>query len=387
MAGLINSGVGTTTALDDPIYSSTPPAAAKLPSADAPYASTLDKMDISPGTSTTSTAPAAPATKTPSDFTDQLNSLYQKDFNRAGDAGGMNFWGGQMVNGATPEQIDQAFHDSPEYASLHPSVNPNVKQGAWTEGYKATPWNVTTPQTVQGQLQTVLDPNNPLMVQARTQADQQSNARGLINSSIGVSAGEDAMIKNALPIAQQDATTNANSGQFNANSSNQANAFNAQASNTASISNADNATKMLQSQLGVDSQMALAKLSSKTTTDLATFNAQNTQLLKSSESASSLFNQIVTNMANISSSTTMDGPAKQIAIDNQMIQLRQGMNAISANASTAPSAISSLNLAQYFPADSLTPIAPDAPAAAPAPTGTDDKGDSWGRKILNGNLF
>lgn len=63
-------------------------------------------------------------------------------------------------------------------------------------------------ETVEGRMNGLLkDPNNPLNVQAQTFANQQTNKRGLLNSSINTSAAQDAMMKNALPIAQQDAAT------------------------------------------------------------------------------------------------------------------------------------------------------------------------------------
>jgi len=48
--------------------------------------------------------------------------------------------------------------------------------------------------------------NSPLMQQARTQAKQASNQKGLLNSSMAVQAGEAAAYNAALPIASQDST-------------------------------------------------------------------------------------------------------------------------------------------------------------------------------------
>lgn len=53
--------------------------------------------------------------------------------------------------------------------------------------------------------------DSPLMEQARAQGLQQANARGLLNSSIGISAAQDSALKTALPIAQQEAQQAANS--------------------------------------------------------------------------------------------------------------------------------------------------------------------------------
>ena len=58
---------------------------------------------------------------------------------------------------------------------------------------------------VQNQMTDLLDKDNPYMKQAETQALQNMNTRGLLNSSMAVGAVEDARIRHALPIAQQDA--------------------------------------------------------------------------------------------------------------------------------------------------------------------------------------
>jgi len=59
--------------------------------------------------------------------------------------------------------------------------------------------------TVQGQLNGILNSNSKLMKSAATQGKQQANQRGLLNSSMAVGASQNAMIQNAMPIAQQDA--------------------------------------------------------------------------------------------------------------------------------------------------------------------------------------
>jgi hypothetical protein len=102
-----------------------------------------------------------------------------------------------------------------------------------TSTAKATPatttdWNVGKDSTVQGQLSGILSKDSPLMQQAATRATQQVNQRGLLNSSLGIEAGQNAVISSALPIAQQDASTNATAGQFNANAKNNASTTNAQ---------------------------------------------------------------------------------------------------------------------------------------------------------------
>jgi len=67
--------------------------------------------------------------------------------------------------------------------------------------------------SVEGKVKGLVDTNSPLIQQARTQATQAANRRGLIDSSISVGMGQEAAYKAALPIAQQDATQLANKNQ------------------------------------------------------------------------------------------------------------------------------------------------------------------------------
>lgn len=74
--------------------------------------------------------------------------------------------------------------------------------------------------TVQGQLTGLLDTNSDYMKQAQTQAQQASNKRGLLNSSMAATAGQAAAIQSALPIAQQDAKTYADQNRANTTAQN-----------------------------------------------------------------------------------------------------------------------------------------------------------------------
>ena len=61
--------------------------------------------------------------------------------------------------------------------------------------------------TVEGRIQGLMDSDNPIMQQARLQAQQESAARGLQNSSMAVQSGQQAAYASMMPIAQQDANT------------------------------------------------------------------------------------------------------------------------------------------------------------------------------------
>lgn len=94
-------------------------------------------------------------------------------------------------------------------------------------------WAVDNPQLVQNQLANVLSMGGPLMDKAQTRASQQMQAKGLLNSSMAVKAGQAALYDYAVPIATTDANTLANAARFNADAANQNEQFNANAGNTA----------------------------------------------------------------------------------------------------------------------------------------------------------
>lgn len=132
------------------------------------------------------------------------------------------------------------------------ATNPTLL-GDWYKDYLAKPpkaetytaasagttnWNVADNQTVQGQLKGILKSGGPLMEQAATAGAQTANRRGLLNSSMGVQAGQAALYDKALPIASQDANTYGQSAQFNANAANTASIANAGFTNDAGRFNA-----------------------------------------------------------------------------------------------------------------------------------------------------
>lgn len=135
-----------------------------------------------------------------------------------------------------------------------------------------TNWNVSAPQTVAGQVSGLIASNSPLMQQAATQAAQQQNERGLLNSSMAIGAGQAAVIGAALPIAQQDATTNANAANFNAGVANQTGQFNTTAQNAANQFN----TGALNTQSGENQQ----SLNTASQVNTAQANALQSQLLQ-----------------------------------------------------------------------------------------------------------
>ena len=64
---------------------------------------------------------------------------------------------------------------------------------------------LTAEQQVDAELTRILGADSPLLAQARAQAMQLANQRGLMNTSMAAGMGMDAMTKVALPMAQQNA--------------------------------------------------------------------------------------------------------------------------------------------------------------------------------------
>jgi hypothetical protein len=116
-------------------------------------------------------------------------------------------------------------------------------------------WTPTADATVAGQVNKLVTQGSPLIDQAQTAAKQQANRRGMLNSTMAITAGQDAAYRAAMPIAQQDAQTFANAGQFNAGAKNQAMLQGAGLTQQANITNAaaTNQAQTLQQQAGIQS--------------------------------------------------------------------------------------------------------------------------------------
>ncbi len=260
----------------------------------------------------------------------------------------------------------------------------------------AANWAVQPNQTVQSQVKGIIDDNSPLMQQAETRALQKYNARGLVNSSMAVGAGQAALYDAAMPMATQDAATYARAGefnagaqqqtglanqgstntasQFNAGAQNQTNSQNSQLQTNVSLNNAASANDMRKFQGSLNADLAkfnasesnaLKKLGmdAQTKTELANIEANYKMLMQSSSSASDLYKQMVLNASNIMSSKDMDAAAKTAAMNNQMALLNSGLGMIGK--------IGNLNLSDLLTFDSAPGAGPGAgavPAAGAAPT-------------------
>lgn len=258
-------------------------------------------------------------------------------------------------------------------------------------------WVVDTPQTVSGQVKNIIDTNSPLMQQAETSAKQAANSRGLLNSSLAVGAGQDAVIRAALPIAQQDAGTFANSAQYNAGEANQTNRFNASNQQQVNLTNAGeanqtnrynasneqqaglmnaeaqnqagqfgaqqkNAMATTQAQLEADTnklnvqqanamvinqldqakEMALQTLKGSQAQTLAATEAQYKTAIQTSDSAAKFYTAILGAMATSQTATGTDATQKAAAATYYNNSLKNGLAIISAAGGTSNTDLSSL---------------------------------------------
>lgn len=232
----------------------------------------------------------------------------------------------------------------------------------------ATTGSVTEDQTVQGRIRGIVDENSPLQQQAATMAKQSANQRGLLNSSMAVTAGQDALYRSALPIAQQDADTyrqqaarnqdaqnqygianlqersqtsrfnvsEANKGdQFNAGeanrvglvnteAANRAAEFGAQAGNTAQIQN----QRALMEARDQQTRVQLQQMDADTRTNLANIEANFKTLMQASQSASDLYAETVRQISGLQNNRDLDAASRNALIAQQTELLQNGLNII-----------------------------------------------------------
>lgn len=104
-------------------------------------------------------------------------------------------------------------------------------------GYDPEKRVVGVDETVAGQLDKLLAADSPVLQRARSSAAGVANSRGLLNSSMGVQAGEAAVIDAAVPIAGADAGVYNLAARENQAAGNTAFGFTADSSNRAALTN------------------------------------------------------------------------------------------------------------------------------------------------------
>jgi len=200
--------------------------------------------------------------------------------------------------------------------------------------------NLVTPDavTAQGELAGILNKGGPLMQQAANMGNAQAASRGLLNSSMGIQAAQNAMIQNAAPIAQSDAAAKNNANFQNANTLNTAesnntnilnstNQWNAQQQNANSQFNVQQNNAMNQWNAGQQNEATLKAMDINSREALANIEANYKQLMQVNSSASGLYEQVMKNISDIQNNK--DIADKQGSIDSQLAWLRSGMQMVS----------------------------------------------------------
>lgn len=115
-------------------------------------------------------------------------------------------------------------------------------------------WVVSPNQLVENRIKGILGDNNPLMQQAKTQGLISAQERGLLNTSMGVEAGQKALYDYAVPIATVDSQTLSNAAKTNVD---------------AAVTTAGQQSSLTGTLAGVNASMVNAALSSQTQKDIA----------------------------------------------------------------------------------------------------------------------
>jgi hypothetical protein len=189
-------------------------------------------------------------------------------------------------------------------------------------------WNVQADQTVEGRINRLIDPNNPLIAQARANSAQQMNQRGLLNSSIASTAADSAAYQAAMPIAQSDAATYARAAEINTNQENQFKTQSNQQGYDLAKMDKTNAQQVAQLQQKFGYDKDLLNLQSASAREQANITAQYRNLTQFSASASSMINNASDHIHSIMMNADLDSSAKQVAIDAYYSNLNRSLQLI-----------------------------------------------------------
>jgi hypothetical protein len=261
-------------------------------------------------------ATGTPSTSVPAkDYSGDLNDIYQRTLNRAGDTAGLDFFKSRLNSGATTlEGVEQAILNSDEYKKLHaqPAAMPAVSLGSPTQ------WNVTKDQTVKGQMMNLIDPNDPYYQKWATAGAADAAARGFIgNSSIRDTAILDSVMRGATPIATTDAGTYAKSASYNADMNNQFAMKNAELQQQANIAQLSSSTQKYIADQSAATQKTVQQMSNDSQKAISQAHDANSLLIQNNQAAAQAYQTYVNAVANIDIQPGLDENAKRNAIITQ----------------------------------------------------------------------
>lgn len=230
---------------------------------------------------------------------------------------------GTPATPAAPTSAAPASPSTPATAPTTPAATPAI-----------TPVTSAVNQatdTVQGQVESIIKKDSPLMEMARTRAAQGANSRGLLNSSMAVQAGEAAVIDAAMPMASQDASTYARNRELNQGTQNEF---------------------LMQ---GMRDEFALK---------LTDIEHKNQRLLQTSQSAANLFGQTSASISAIMSNPDIPAKTKNELIAREYELLQNGL-AVAGGISGIPSIGSILKFSKSAKkGDAISKLKPPAKAKA-----------------------
>lgn len=141
----------------------------------------------------------------------------------------LNNYGTQVKK---PMSWAQASQISEPASILMPAQNNPIPTGpTYLDKEKLDTRTIDRNETVAGQMKDLLAANSPFLQQARYDAMKTANERGMLNSTMAASAGEDAAIRSALNIATPDAANYSKASDYNTAMQNQASMYNADQAN------------------------------------------------------------------------------------------------------------------------------------------------------------
>lgn len=301
-------------------------------------------------------------------FADKVSNFYLNSAGRAPDQEGFDYW----MNEARLLGEDKAFANlqtamnaHPEYAGYTSATKPMASATSTSaELWSPTTRSVTNDELVEHRLTGLLNRDNPYISQARSRSMDESNRRGLLNSSIAMGAAEGAAIERALPIAQQDASTYATQGLTNQQAQNTAGQFNTGEANKFSMSRLQNQQDIGKMNLQHTQDIEKLNLDATNKTSLANIEANYKTLMQASASASDVWKTTIAAINDIQTNKDMPPETKNAAVQQQLdlarasLALIGGMNALDLEGLLDFSAISPI------------PATPASdPEAAPVDTG------------------
>jgi hypothetical protein len=154
-------------------------------------------------------------------------------------------------------------------------------------------------ETVQGQLGNLLAENSPVLQQAKADAMRTAADRGMLNSAMAASGGEDALIRSATGIATTDSATYGKAADYNTAAQNQATMWNAdqvgQMQRLQMQQNADAAARAQQLEIA-KMQDATSRYQSEMSANTSRYNVDASYKQQMDNQKQSLVNSVINNM-------------------------------------------------------------------------------------------